>query len=198
MTVGNLVALRQTRMVRLLAWSSVAQAGYIIAPLAVGGRGVPAAAAYAVFFVLLEFVAFGAIVALRPPGADGGEIAAYRGAGPSLALAGRGPGAGVRGPGRTPARPGRPVRQGDDRRRADRHGLGRAGRGGRAERGDRAGLLRPGDRDPLREPGRRRGRRSAPAEAAGVLPVATALVAASALAVALGFAPRLLFDSLSR
>ena len=33
MTVGNLVALRQVRMVRLLAWSSVAQAGYIIAPL---------------------------------------------------------------------------------------------------------------------------------------------------------------------
>src|SRR5262249_19851884 len=33
MTVGNLVALRQRRMVRLLAWSSVAQAGYILAPL---------------------------------------------------------------------------------------------------------------------------------------------------------------------
>ena len=33
MTVGNLVALRQIRMTRLLAWSSVAQAGYILAPL---------------------------------------------------------------------------------------------------------------------------------------------------------------------
>ncbi|PZF82317.1 proton-conducting transporter transmembrane domain-containing protein, partial [Micromonospora deserti] len=33
MTVGNLVALRQRRTVRLLAWSSVAQAGYILAPL---------------------------------------------------------------------------------------------------------------------------------------------------------------------
>lgn len=32
MTVGNLVALRQRRTVRLLAWSSVAQAGYILAP----------------------------------------------------------------------------------------------------------------------------------------------------------------------
>jgi NADH-quinone oxidoreductase subunit N len=81
MTVGNLVALRQTRMVRLLAWSSVAQAGYILAPLAVGGRGVEAAVAYAAFFVVLEFIAFGTVVALRPPGADGGEIAAYRGAG---------------------------------------------------------------------------------------------------------------------
>lgn len=80
MTVGNLVALRQTRMVRLLAWSSVAQAGYILAPLAAGSRGTVAAAAYAAFFVVLEFIAFGAVVALRPPDADGGEIAAYRGA----------------------------------------------------------------------------------------------------------------------
>ena len=80
MTVGNLVALRQVRMVRLLAWSSVAQAGYILAPLVAGGRGVVAAVAYAAFFVVLEFLAFGAVVALRPPGADGGDIVAYRGA----------------------------------------------------------------------------------------------------------------------
>ena len=80
MTVGNLVALRQTRMVRLLAWSSVAQAGYILAPLAAGARGVQAAVAYAAFYVVLEFIAFGTVVALRPPGAEGGEIAAYRGA----------------------------------------------------------------------------------------------------------------------
>ncbi len=81
MTVGNLVALRQTRMVRLLAWSSVAQAGYILAPLAAGAAGIEAAAAYAVFFVILELVAFAALVALRPPGEDGGDIASYRGVG---------------------------------------------------------------------------------------------------------------------
>ena len=33
MTVGNLVALRQRQAVRLLAWSSVAQAGYLLVPL---------------------------------------------------------------------------------------------------------------------------------------------------------------------
>lgn len=33
MTVGNLAALRQRQMVRLLAWSSVAQGGYILLPL---------------------------------------------------------------------------------------------------------------------------------------------------------------------
>ncbi|MEQ4301812.1 proton-conducting transporter membrane subunit [Plantactinospora sp. B6F1] len=91
MTVGNLVALRQRRMVRLLAWSSVAQAGYIVAPLGAlalsSGRGaeaidtaVAAAVAYTVFFVVLELAAFGAVVALRPAVADGGEIADYRGA----------------------------------------------------------------------------------------------------------------------
>ena len=80
MTIGNLVALRQTRMVRLLAWSSIAQAGYILAPLALGADGIRPAAVYAVFFVILEFIAFAAITALRPPGATGGDILFYRGA----------------------------------------------------------------------------------------------------------------------
>jgi NADH-quinone oxidoreductase subunit N len=88
MTVGNLVALRQRRMVRLLAWSSVAQAGYILAPLGAfalaGGRAdvgvaVAATVAYAAFYVLLELAAFGAVIALRGPG-DGGELREYRGA----------------------------------------------------------------------------------------------------------------------
>jgi NADH-quinone oxidoreductase subunit N len=91
MTVGNLVALRQRRMVRLLAWSSVAQAGYIVAPLGAlalsAGRtpealdtAVAAAVAYTVFYVVLELAAFAAVVALRPAVADGGEIDDYRGA----------------------------------------------------------------------------------------------------------------------
>jgi NADH-quinone oxidoreductase subunit N len=91
MTVGNLVALRQRRMVRLLAWSSVAQAGYILAPLGAFALGsgrsdaalrvvVAAAIAYAIFFVLLELVAFGSVIALRGD-RDGGEIADYRSVG---------------------------------------------------------------------------------------------------------------------
>ncbi len=91
MTVGNLVALRQTRVVRLLAFSSVAQAGYILAPLgaasvAAGRTGeamtvaAGAAVAYTIFFVLLELAAFAAVVALRAPAGDGGEIADLRGA----------------------------------------------------------------------------------------------------------------------
>jgi NADH-quinone oxidoreductase subunit N len=42
MTLGNLVALRQRAAVRLLAWSSIAQAGYMLAPL--GGLGAAGAA----------------------------------------------------------------------------------------------------------------------------------------------------------
>jgi NADH-quinone oxidoreductase subunit N len=87
MTVGNLVALRQRRMVRLLAWSSVAQAGYILAPLGAfalargrhaGEVVVAATVGYAVFYVLLELGAFGAVIAMRGTG-DGGEIEDYRG-----------------------------------------------------------------------------------------------------------------------
>ena len=37
MTVGNLIALRQTNIVRMLAYSGIAQAGYMLAPLAVAG-----------------------------------------------------------------------------------------------------------------------------------------------------------------
>ncbi|WP_432980422.1 NADH-quinone oxidoreductase subunit N [Dactylosporangium sp. CA-233914] len=85
MTVGNLVALRQRRMVRLLAWSSVAQAGYLLAPLgalvaadSVTPLLVAAVVGYTFFYVILEFAAFAAVVAVRGA-ADGGEIADYRG-----------------------------------------------------------------------------------------------------------------------
>jgi NADH-quinone oxidoreductase subunit N len=76
MTIGNLGALRQRRMVRLLAWSSIAQAGYVLAALVVSPG---AAVAYTVFFVLAEIVAFGAVVASREDDRDGGGIDAYRG-----------------------------------------------------------------------------------------------------------------------
>jgi NADH-quinone oxidoreductase subunit N len=80
MTVGNLVALRQRRMVRLLAWSSIAQAGYILAALVVPDGGATALT-YAVFFVALELAAFGAVIALRPATSDGGLLTDYAGAG---------------------------------------------------------------------------------------------------------------------
>ncbi len=41
MTVGNVLALRQDHAVRLLAWSSVAQAGYILVPFGAARSGAP-------------------------------------------------------------------------------------------------------------------------------------------------------------
>jgi NADH-quinone oxidoreductase subunit N len=93
MTIGNLLALRQTRTVRLLAWSSVAQAGYVLAPLAgfaaVGSGGgdvsdvagpLGATLAYAGFYVLVELAAFAAVITVR--GArDGGTLEELRGLG---------------------------------------------------------------------------------------------------------------------
>ncbi|SDD45708.1 NADH-quinone oxidoreductase subunit N [Glycomyces harbinensis] len=77
--VGNLAALAQRRTVPLLAWSGVAHAGYVLAPLAVittadgreeAGAAASAALAYAVLFVLLEAGAFTALTAVRPGSGD--------------------------------------------------------------------------------------------------------------------------------
>lgn len=77
MLVGNLVALRQRQAVRLLAWSSIAQAGYILVPLAgVGGAvawgvGVTGAVVgYLVAYAAMNLGAFAVVaVAARRMGA---------------------------------------------------------------------------------------------------------------------------------
>jgi NADH-quinone oxidoreductase subunit N len=56
MTVGNLIALRQTNIVRMLAYSSVAQAGYILVPFAVAGdelRAVQSAQTASIVYLLI-------------------------------------------------------------------------------------------------------------------------------------------------
>ncbi len=73
MTLGNLVAMQQRDMVRLLAWSSVAQAGYMLIPfgLAVtGDAAVNEAAVQATIFYIAAYAlpnigAFGVVVALN-------------------------------------------------------------------------------------------------------------------------------------
>ncbi len=66
MTVGNLGALRQRHVVRLLAWSSVAQAGYLLVPLAAGGSrdDVTAVLAYTLMYAVVNLGAFAAAVAV--------------------------------------------------------------------------------------------------------------------------------------
>ncbi|SHN47408.1 NADH-quinone oxidoreductase subunit N [Cryptosporangium aurantiacum] len=79
MTVGNLVALRQRRLVRLLAWSAVAQTGYLLAPLATltTARGddlrnaIAGVAAFTALYLVVSVGTFAAVVALRGAGAGG-------------------------------------------------------------------------------------------------------------------------------
>jgi NADH-quinone oxidoreductase subunit N len=67
MTVGNLVALRQTNIVRMLAYSGVAQAGYMLAPLAVIGdvpdTALGAVVTYLVIYAAMNLGAFAVIIA---------------------------------------------------------------------------------------------------------------------------------------
>jgi NADH-quinone oxidoreductase subunit N len=86
MSVGNVLALVQDDPVRLLAWSTVAQAGWVVLPLsAMSNRSVPAAAGYLVAYVIATLVAFAVVhvVSSAPPArgvaADRRSLAAYTG-----------------------------------------------------------------------------------------------------------------------
>ncbi|MGE9807451.1 NADH-quinone oxidoreductase subunit N [Janibacter sp. G1551] len=80
MSVGNLLALRQDDPVRLLAWSTVAQAGWVLAPAAVlTTAGLDAAAGYLAIYVAATAAAFTVVSALHGPvraGAAGGASGA--------------------------------------------------------------------------------------------------------------------------
>src|SRR4051794_33718072 len=68
MSVGNLIALRQTNVVRLFAYSSVAQAGYMLAPLAVAGtaatrdQSISATVVYLLVYSAMNLGAFAVII----------------------------------------------------------------------------------------------------------------------------------------
>ena len=67
MTIGNFVALQQTQIVRLLAYSSIAQAGYMLLPFALAGHGVDRAAfsatvLYILIYGVMQLGAFAVVV----------------------------------------------------------------------------------------------------------------------------------------
>lgn len=68
MTVGNLIALRQTNVVRLLAYSGIAQAGYMLAPLAVAGtvgdQALQSVLTYLLIYAAMNLGAFAVIITL--------------------------------------------------------------------------------------------------------------------------------------
>lgn len=69
MTIGNLIALQQTQVVRLLAYSSVAQAGYMMVPFALVGGGADekafaAAVLYILIYAVMNLGAFAVVIAM--------------------------------------------------------------------------------------------------------------------------------------
>ena len=85
MTVGNLIALRQTNIVRLLAYSSVAQAGFMLVPFAVAGdnsdairSSFGAVVTYLVIYAGMNLGAFAVVIAVARK-TRSGEIASFGG-----------------------------------------------------------------------------------------------------------------------
>ena len=85
MTVGNLIALRQTNIVRMLAYSSVAQAGYMLVPFAVAGdsekalqSAQTATIVYLLIYAAMNLGAFAVVIALARK-TRSGEISSYGG-----------------------------------------------------------------------------------------------------------------------
>ena len=90
MTVGNVVALVQTNIKRMLAYSSIAQAGYVLVGVAAASEaGTAAVLFYLLAYTATNLAAFGCVIAVtRLTGSE--QIADYRGLhhrAPWLALA---------------------------------------------------------------------------------------------------------------
>jgi len=81
MTVGNLIALAQKNVKRLLAYSSIAHAGYaMIGVVAFSQMGVASAIFYLIAYILTNLLAFGIVgVVGRVTGSD--DVSAYNGLG---------------------------------------------------------------------------------------------------------------------
>ena len=82
MTVGNLIALRQTNVVRMLAYSGIAQAGFMLAPFVVAGelpvQSRQAVVIYLVIYAAMNLGAFAVVIAIaRKTGS--GEIETFGG-----------------------------------------------------------------------------------------------------------------------
>jgi NADH-quinone oxidoreductase subunit N len=84
MTIGNVIALRQTNIVRLLAYSSVSQGGFILMPLAVVGTGDASEAAlkavvtYLLVYGFMNLGAFAVVIAVSRK-THSGEISSFGG-----------------------------------------------------------------------------------------------------------------------
>ncbi len=94
MTVGNLAALRQTNLKRMLAYSSIAHAGYVLVGVAAGSElGTSGVLFYLFAYAFMNVAAFAVIIAvgrLRDAPGDGEPLEAFAGLAarkPGLAIA---------------------------------------------------------------------------------------------------------------
>ncbi len=88
MAVGNIMALSQTNIKRMLAYSSIAHAGYALVGLAAGGPdGAASVMLYVCIYALMNMGAFGVVIMLRRAGERGEEIADFAGLGKTNKMA---------------------------------------------------------------------------------------------------------------
>ena len=79
MFIGNLLALQQRNVKRILAYSSISHLGYVTVAFLTGGEiGVRAATFYLVAYIITSLIAFGVITVLSGVGHDADEISDYR------------------------------------------------------------------------------------------------------------------------
>ena len=82
MVVGNIGALRQTSVKRMLAWSSVAQAGYLLMGVAVGTAfGAEALIYYLIAYLAMTLAAFAIVILREREVEDGDQLDAFTGYG---------------------------------------------------------------------------------------------------------------------
>ena len=82
MTFGNLAAIAQRNIKRMLAYSSIAHAGYVLVALAAASQdGTSSAMLYLLVYCVMNVGAFGAIILARTDDGDTLEIADYAGLG---------------------------------------------------------------------------------------------------------------------
>jgi NADH-quinone oxidoreductase subunit N len=80
MTVGNLAALTQTNLKRMLAYSSIAHAGYVLIGIVAGTqRGVSATLIYLFIYSFMQLGAFAVIVLMRRQDVVGDELKDFSG-----------------------------------------------------------------------------------------------------------------------
>jgi NADH-quinone oxidoreductase subunit N len=80
MTIGNLAALTQTNLKRMLAYSSIAHAGYVLIGIVAGTpRGVSATLIYLLIYSFMQLGAFAVIVMMRRQDVVGDELKDFAG-----------------------------------------------------------------------------------------------------------------------